>query len=188
MKNLEKYESSLFAAIAAYNGEMMDRSENGIGGLPFEDWVEEDTDTTARLIAEEKKRKEEIAAALANEKEAIRKGMEELKAHYKANGYDEAEKLLDEIFRLNPDYDLYGKHDSACNCFHTGMWEIICEDFSTVWDVYSYVKEGGGYAHEWSNPVEWLESQKGLVGYIKPFVDEAKEIIKRLKTEGGQKA
>ena len=165
---------------------MADRAENGIDGLPFEDWVEEDETQTTKLVEKKKEQEAKVAAALADEKEAIRKGIVELKAYYKANGYDEAEGLSDEIYRLAPDYDLYGKHNSACNCFHTGMWEIICEDFSSVWDLYSYVKEGGGWAHEWKNPVEWLESQKGLVGYIKPFVEEAKTIIEELKAKGGQ--
>lgn len=186
MKNIEKYGSNLKAAVSAYKDEMAKRTENGIDGCFFEDWVEEDETFTAQLI--ENKRKEEEAAekALEEEKESIRKGIKELKAHYKANGFEEANTLSTEIYRVAPKYDLYINHNSACNCFHSGMWEVWCEDFEGVWDFYTYIKKEGGSLGGWKNPVEWFEQMKGLAGYIKPFVDEAKPLVEELKAKGGQ--
>ena len=186
MYNIEKYATDLKAAVAAYNAEMLERSEHGLDRLPFEDWVDEDTDKTARLVTEAKEREAKIAAALADEKESIRRGMAELKEFYKANGFEEADELTTEIYRVAPKYDLYMKHISACNCFHSGMWEVYCGDFDEVWDYYTYCKNNG-YNFTWHNPVEWMEHMKGLVQYIKPFVDEAKPLLEKLKAEGGAK-
>ena len=186
MKNIDKYD--LRTALVAYDGEMTERSKHGIEGLPFEDWVEEDVDTTAKLIAEKKREEEAAKKAVEEEKEAIRKGMEELKEFYKANGFEEADKLSTEIYRIAPEYDLYMKHNSACNCFHSGMWEVYCGDFDGVWDFYTYCKNKNDcFSSNWNNPVEWKEQMKGLVQYIKPFVDEAKPLLEKLKAEGGAK-
>lgn len=187
MKNIDKYD--LQTGLVAYKGEMAERSKHGIEGLPFEDWVEEDADTTAKLIAEKKREAVRKAMVEEAEKEAIRKGMKELKKFYKANGFEEADKLTTEIYRVAPKYDLYMKHTSACNCFHSGMWEVYCGDFNGVWDFYNYIKEcgscGGGF--NWKNPAEWMEQMKELAQYIKPFMDEAKPLLEKLKAEGGAK-
>lgn len=185
MKNIEKYRNDLKSALAAYNGEMAKRAENGIDGLPFEDWTEEDTNTTARLIAEKRKEEEAAAKAVEDEKEYIRKAMPELVAHYKANGWDEADGILTKIVELAPKMDVFDTIGSAANCFHSGMWSVVCGDFNDVWSFYLYCK-APGCCHEWDNVKEWYEQTKDLAKYIKPFIEEAKPILEELKAKGGQ--
>ena len=188
MKNIEKYGNNLKAAIAAFLGEMAERTENGIEGLPFEDWTDEDEGTTARLVAEEKERKEKVAAALADEKAYIRNAIPKLKALYKENGFEEAMAIIDEVFKLDPYMHIYEDLNSACNCMHSGMWGVWHDDFSAVWDLYEYVKNDKTFGDKWDNPVEWEDSMKGLVGYIAPFIEDGKKYLAELKAKGGKTA
>ena len=182
MRNIEKYKNNLAAALAAYNDEMAERSAIGIDGLPFEDWVCEDEGTTRRLVDEKRKELDEQAAAEKAEKEFIRNAIPELIAHYKANGWDEADALLTEITELDPERDIYSELVSACNCFHSGMWSIICNDFNAVWDSYCYCKKDG-CCHSWDNVEEWHKFMKNLAASIQPFIDDAKPIVRKLRAK-----
>jgi hypothetical protein len=186
MKNIEKYGNNLKAALDAYNTEMVERVNYHLEGTPFEDWVDEDEGTTARLVEAEKRSRELAEMAVEAEKEYIRKAMPELKKFYKENGWDEADVLLTKIFEIAPNFDLYGQYASACNCFHSGMWSIVCDDFAGVWDSYCYCK-APGCCHAWNNVEEWYKQTKDLVAYIEPFITDAKEIIKDLEAKGGAK-
>lgn len=110
------------------------------------------------------------------EKEAIRKGMAELKMIYIESGLETADKMLKEIFDRNGNNDfLFRDYASACNCFHGGMNEIMCDDFSGTWDFYEYCK----FSHNplWSTPSEWFESMKGEAEYIGEFIKDAEAIL-----------
>lgn len=185
MKNIEKYGNNLKAAIAAYNDEMAKRTENGIDGLPFEEWADNEEDSTARLVEDKRKAEEEEAKAVEEEKEFIRKSIPELAAHFKANGWDEADNLLGELNKLDPKMEVFEDVANATDCFHSGMWPVICGDFNEVWNFYLYCKEYG-CCHQWDNVKEWYEQTKDLAKYIKPFIDEAKPIVERLKAKGGE--
>lgn len=188
MNNLECYKDDLKAALAAYKDEMAERQEYGIDGLPFEDWVELDTETTRRLVAEEKERREKVAAALADEKESIRKGMAELKEFYKDAGWEKADAALDKIFALDPSYDVYGNYASACNVFHSGAWSVMCDDFAGVYDFYCYLKRDA-YDRNINTPSDWLAyMKKGIPEAIEAWLKDADTIIAELTaTEGGAK-
>lgn len=185
MKNIEKYD--LQTALVAYKVEMNERSNHGIEGLPFEDWVEEDVDTTEKLIAEEKREEEAAKKAVEEEKEAIRKGMEELKKFYKDAGWEKAEAALDKIFALDPKYEVYG-YASACNVFHSGAWSVICDDFAGVYDFYCYLKREA-YDRDINTPSDWLAyMKKGIPEAIEAWLKDADKIIAELTAaKGGAK-
>ena len=189
MRNIEKYENNLAAALAAYNDEMAERIAIGIDGLPFEDWVCEDEGTTRRLVDEKRKELDEQAAAekaekefIRAEKEFIRNAIPELIAIYKANGWDEADALLTEMTELDPKRDIYSELVSACNCFHSGMWMIIGDDFKAVWDSYCYCKKDG-FCHSWDNVEEWYKYMENLANCIQAFIDDAKPIVAELRAK-----
>lgn len=183
MKNIDKYD--LRTALVAYKGEMDERSDHGIARLSFEDWVEEDVDTTAKLIAEKKREKEAAKKAVEAEKEAIRKGMEELKKFYKDVGWEKADAALDKIFALDPNYDVYEKYASACNVFHSGAWSVMCDDFAGVYDFYCYLKRDA-YYETISNPSEWLAyMKKGIPEAIAEWLKDADKIIAELTAKKG---
>ena len=184
MKNQDKYGSNLKAAIAAYNDEMAKRAENGIDGLPFEDWADNEEDSTARLLEDKRKAEEAAAKVVEDEKEYIRKAIPELAAHFKANGWDEADNLLGELNRLDPKMEVFEVVASAADCFHSGMWSVVCGDFNAVWDFYLYCK-ATGCCHEWDNVKKWHEKTKALAKCIKPFIDEAKPLVEEIKAKGG---
>lgn len=186
MKNIDKYD--LRTALVAYNGEMNERSNHGIEGLPFEDWVEEDVDTTAKLIAEKKREEEAAKKAVEEEKEAIRKGMEELKKFYKEAGWEKAEAALDKIYALDPDYEVYENYGSACNVFHSGAWSVMCDDFAGVYDFYCYLKRDA-YDRNINTPSDWLAYMKeGIPEAIEAWLKDADTIIAELTaTKGGAK-
>lgn len=188
MKNIEKYGNNLKAALDAYNTEMAERSNHGIEGLSFEDWVEEDVDTTAKLIDEKKREEEAARKAVEAEKEAIRKGMEELKKFYKDAGWEKADAALDKIYALDPNYDVYGNHISACNVFHSGAWSVMCDDFTGVYDFYCYLKKDA-YLDTISTPSDWLAyMKKGIPEAIEEWLKDADTIIAELTaTKGGAK-
>jgi hypothetical protein len=186
MKNIDKYD--LRTALVAYKVEMTERSNHGIEGLPFEDWIEEDVDTTAKLIAEKKREKEAARKAVEEEKEAIRKGMEELKKFYKDAGWEKAEAALDKIFALAPNYDVYGNYASACNVFHSGAWSVMCDDFAGVYDFYCYLKRDA-YDRDINTPSDWLAyMKKDIPEAIEAWLKDADTIIAELTaTKGGAK-
>ena len=185
MKNIDKYD--LRTALVAYNGEMTERSNHGIEGLPFEDWVEEDVDTTAKLIAEKKREEEAAKKAGEEEKEAIRKGMEELKKFYKDAGWEKAKAALDKIYALDPNYDVFENYGSACNVFHSGAWSVMCDDFVEVYDFYGYLKREA-YNETISTPSDWLAyMKKGIPEAIEAWLKDADTIIKDLEAKGGAK-
>lgn len=185
MKNMDKY-VNLKPALDAYKKEMDERGEYNLEWIPFEEWAVEDETATARLVEEEKRARELAAMAEEDEKEYIRKAIPELKKYYEENGWNEADGLLTKILEIDPDFDIYGQYASACNCFHSGMWSVVCEDFEGVWDNYRYCKTAG-CCHSWDNVEEWYEQTKALVSYIEPFITDAKEIIKELEEKGGAK-
>lgn len=183
MKNIDKYD--LRTALVAYNGEMNERSKYDIEGLSFEDWVEEDVDTTAKLIAEKKREEEAAKKAVEEEKEAIRKGMEELKKFYKDAGWEKAEAALDKIYALDPDYEVYENYGSACNVFHSGAWSVMCDDFVEVYAFYGYLKREA-YNETISTPSDWLAyMKKGIPEAIEAWLKDADKIIAELTAAKG---
>lgn len=196
MKNMEKY-ANIPDALCAYADEIDRRIKVGLDGLPFEDWANEDESTTERLVLEENERKEREeeaerqraeaeAVALAIEQDAVRKGMVELKALYEENGFGEACEIIREVYSLDPRMDIYMDLASACNCMHSGMWSVWCDDFDGVWEYYTYIKTDG-YCIHWGNTAEWLEQMKGLVEYIAPFVEEGKVYLENLKARANNR-
>ena len=182
MKNIDKYD--LRTALVAYKGEMAERSNHGIEGVPFEDWVEEDVDTTAKLIAEKKRDEEAAKKAVEEEKEAIRKGMEELKKFYKDAGWEKAEAALDKIFALDPKYEVYG-NASACNVFHSGAWSVMSDDFVEVYAFYGYLKREA-YNETISTPSDWLAYMKeDIPEAIEAWLKDADTIIAELTAKKG---
>lgn len=184
MTNEEKY--NLAPALAAYNGEMAARDENGIDGLPFEDWATEEVGTTTRLIDETRKAAEEEAKAAEKtaeeEKDFIRKAIPALAAHYKLNGWDEAETLLKEITELDPKRDIFSELNSACNCFHSGMYCVVENDFDGALDMYLYGKKDD-CIRIWRNVHEWYKYMLELAGDIQSFVYDAKQIVAELRAK-----
>lgn len=188
MKNIDKYEHSVKAALAAYDNEMASLSELNLDGCSFEDWTEREEDSTAKAVAAEQKIREEMKLAEEAEKAAIRNGMVELKQFYLDAGWNEADNLLGEIQTKAPDYEVYENMASACNVFHSGAWSVMCDDFRGVWDMYQYLKRERYSDRPCRTPSEFIAYMKqDIPEAIKVFVAEAKGFIEKHQEKGGAK-
>lgn len=139
---------------------------------------------TNESTAEEAKGDEEEEDEKENEadKEFIRKSIPQLITYYKERGWDEAESLLSQIEETAPNVDVFGTLHSACDCFHSGMWSVVCNDFNGVWEFYSYCKNSEP-EDMWHNTTEWYEQMKGLAQYISTFIEDAKKMLENLKAK-----
>lgn len=181
MKNIDKYEHSVKAALAAYDTEMAALTELNLDGCSFEEWTEREEDSTAKEIAAEEKIREEMKLAVVAEKDAVRKGMEELKKFYKDAGWDKADALLDKIHEVAPKYDVFENMASACNVFHSGAWSVMCDDFEGVWEMYQYLKRERFCGRPCRTPSEFIAYMKsGIPEAIATFTKEAEELIPTL--------
>ena len=181
MKNIDKYEHSVKAALEAYNTEMAALTELNLDGCSFEDWTEREEDSTAKEVAAEEKIRKEMKLAEDAEKDAVRKGMEELKKFYKDAGWDKAYALLDKINEVDPKYEVYENMASACNVFHSGAWSVMCDDFEGVWDMYQYLKRECYCNRPCRTPSEFIAYMKSdIPEAIATFTEEAEELIPRL--------
>ena len=183
MKNIDIYEKSVREAVNAYQDEMARLTDKGIpdDGCCFEDWLEREADSTAKLIAAEDARKAAEKAARDAEVKAIKDGMERLKVIYRAAGWDEADRILGEISGLAPRMDIFNDVSYAADCFHSGALQIMCDDFNDV--IHFYDGEEGCSDPLWHNPAEWFAVMEKVTDDIKGFIREGGKVLARLRAE-----
>lgn len=186
MTNREKYNGDTITALTSYEKDMMELMKYGMESISFGDWLGKEEWAIALLIDQARgdKELEELAVEEENnEKDFIRKSIPELAAYYKSCGYDEAQALLEEVNELDPKRDIFGELASASNCFNSGTWFIVQNDFDRVWQAYLYSKKGGDGLRLWNDVGEWHVWMKDLADDIQSFIRKAKPIVEELRAK-----
>lgn len=184
MKNIDIYEKSVREAVNAYQDEMARLTDKGIpdDGCCFEDWLEREADSTAKLIAAEEARKAAVRAEREAEVKAIKDGVERLKAIYRGAGWDEADRILGEISDLAPRMDIFDEVPHAADCFHSGALQIMEDDVRYVIDDYDALKTDP-ILKSWNNPAEWFAVMEKITDDIKGFIREGGKVLASLRAE-----
>lgn len=186
MTNSEKCNGDTITALTLYEKDMMELMKYGMESISFRHWLGKEEWAIALLIDQARgdKELEELAVEEENnEKDFIRKSIPELAAYYKSCGYDEAQALLEEVNELDSKRDIFDELASASNCFNSGTWFIVQNDFDRVWQAYLYSKKGGEGLCLWNDVGEWHVWMKDLADDIQSFIRKAKPIVEELRAK-----